>query len=89
MAKKSAAEKRAEKLKELCEDQFGDLTADQCKEEIARLARIQMDHIENKKAQLKAYNELINETKDKIEYLVGRIDYVNHEEAVANHLDNA
>ena len=88
MPKKSAAEKRAERLKELCEDQYEDLAPDQCKEEIARLARIQMDHIENKKAQLKAYNELINETKDKIEYLVERIDYLNHENAVAEQLNN-
>ena len=87
MAKKSAAEKRAERLKELCEDQYEDLTPEQCKEEIARLARIQMDHVENKKAQLKAYNELINETKDKIEYLVERIDYLNHENAVAEQLN--
>lgn len=87
MAKKSAAEKRAERLKELCEDQYEDLTPERCKEEIARLARIQMDHVENKKAQLKAYNELINETKDKIEYLVERIDYLNHENAVAEQLN--
>lgn len=90
MAKRklSPEEKRAQRLQELCGDQYEELTADQCKEEIARLAKIQMDHVENKKAQVDTYNELIKDTKDKIEFLVERIDYLNHETAVAAQLEN-
>jgi len=88
MARKSAAEKKAERLRELCEGQYEDLNPERCKEEIARLAKVQMDHVENKSAEVKSYNELIKETKDKIEYLVGRIDYLHHEDAVENQLQN-
>jgi hypothetical protein len=90
MAKRklSPEEKRALRLQELCGDQYDELSTDQCKEEIARLAKIQMDHVENKKAQVETYNELIKDTKDKIEFLVEKIDHLNHEAAVAAQLGN-
>ncbi len=85
----SKEEKRAVYLQELCGDQYEDLNAEACKNEIARLTKINMDHLENKSAQIKTYNELLKENKDKITYLIERIDYVVHEEQVAAHLENS
>lgn len=77
-----ASQSRTERENALRES-YSDLTVDQCKEEVVRLSRIKMDQVENKKAEMRAYAELIKETQEKIEFLVGRVDYLAHEAQVA------
>lgn len=82
-------ERRAERLRELCEGQYEDLTVEECKNEIARLTKVMMDHRQSKADAMSTWNGLIGENKDKTEYLVERIDFLNHEAQVANVQDQA
>ena len=79
----SPEERRAERLRELCEGQYEDLSVEECKDEIARLTKVSMDHKQSKADAISTWNGLINETRDKTEYLVERIDFLNHEAQVA------
>ena len=45
------------------------------------------DYEESKKSYAKTYGELVKEAQDSIDYCVERIDYLQHEEAVAVHLE--
>lgn len=63
--------------------QYGNYSEDQCTNEILRLLAAIEDHKENKKAEMKAYNDLIKEEEESIKYLRGRIDNLRHEDAVA------
>ena len=85
----SPEERRAERLRELCEGQYEDLTVEECKNEIARLTKIMMDHRQSKSDAVATWNGLIGDTKDKTEYLVERIDFLNHEAQVANVAEQA
>lgn len=69
------------------EAMFGDHSQDQLKDEIVRTVKAIQDHEENKKAEAKSWSDLIKDEKKKLQYLAERIDYIQHEEAVANQLD--
>ena len=80
-------ERRAEQLRETYEPQYEDLSQVQLKDEIVRLLTQQKDLEEQKKAHADAHSSLIKEKKDAIEYCRERIDYLQHEEAVAAQLE--
>lgn len=80
---------RAELLREACNEAYEGFTDDAVKEEIARLNKVNIDLIENKKAEAKSYNDLIKENVDKIEYLIEKLDALRHEDAVQNQLEQA
>lgn len=69
------------------EGMFGDYSQDQLKDEIVRTVKVIQDHEESKKAEAKSWTDLIKDEKKKLQYLAERIDYLQHEDAVANHLD--
>lgn len=81
-------ERRAAALRETYEPQYEDLTQAQLKDEVMRLLTQKQDFEESKKAQNASYNDLIKEKKDAIEFCRERVDYLQHEEAVAAELDN-
>lgn len=78
-----------EERNEIMEGQYGDMNPQQCKDEIHRLAKNQMDYVQSKKDAMASWNELIKDNKEKIKYLVERIDYLVHEAQVANQLEQA
>ena len=79
-------ERRAEQLRDEYSPQYEDFSIAQLKDEVLRLLTQQKDSEEQKKAQSDAYNSVIKEKKDAIEYCRERIDYLQHEEAVAAQL---
>jgi hemerythrin-like domain-containing protein len=82
-------ETHAQELRDTYEGQFGEYTIQQLEEEIIRQIKSKADHQESKKAYAKTYSDLIKDCNSAIEYVVGRIDYLQHEEAVAAQLEAA
>lgn len=80
-------ERRAEQLRDEHEPQYGELTIEELKNEILRLLTQQQDLEEQKKAQADSYNALIKEKKGALEYCRERIDFIQHQEAVNNQLE--
>lgn len=85
----SPEERRAQRLQELCGDQYEELNVDGCREEIARLTKQNMDYSESKKDAAATWKSLMDDTKDKIEFLVERIDHLHHEAQVQAQLERA
>lgn len=88
MARQTPEERRAERLQEAYGDQYEDFDVQQCKDEVARLSKIKMDQVQTKKDLVSAHSGIIKNTQEQIEYLVERIDYLQHENAVQTHLAN-
>jgi len=84
-----ARQSRAQQLQETYEGQYGEYPIQLLEDEIIRKLKMKKDFEESKKAEAKSYSELIKESDDAIDYCVERIDYIQHEEAVANQLNNS
>lgn len=89
MATESATRRNARIIRETHEGTFGDMSVAQLKDAIVQQVVQIQDFKESKKAENKAWSDQIKEKQDGIQYCTERIDYVNHEAAVANQLDQA
>lgn len=89
MTQQSAQVTRAQQLRQQFEGQYGELSVQQLEDELVRQVKAKADHEQSKKDYAKSYGELIKECKDAIQYIVERIDYLQHEAAVANQLEQA
>lgn len=81
------AENRAQRLREAFEGQYGELDVQALEDELVRQVRMKADHENTKKDYAKSYGALIKECKDATDYIVERIDYLQHEAQVANVLE--
>jgi hypothetical protein len=89
MARQNAQETKAQELREAFEGQYGELTVQQLEDELVRQVKTKADHEQSKKDYAKSYGELVKNAQDSITYIVERIDYLQHEAAVQNVLEQA
>ena len=66
---------------------YDSFNVEMCEKEIARLTKLNMDFEQSKKDYAASYNKSIKLNKGNIKLLVERIDYLHHENAVANILE--
>lgn len=89
MTRQSTQMTRAQQLRQEFEEQYSELSIQQLEDELIRQVKAKADHEQSKKDYIKSYSELIKECKNAIQYIVERIDYLQHEAAVANQLEQA
>ena len=66
-----------------CEENYSGYTQDQLEVELVREIKLAKGHAETRKDYMDSYKELIDECKVKVDYIIGQIDAVQHEAAVA------
>ena len=71
-----------------CEETYSGFSQDTLELELVRQIKLGKGHAETRKDYMDSYKELVDECALKVDYIVGKIDAVQHEVAVATHLEN-